>query len=389
MQPSPSPAAPRESLPLVTVITATFNLLEAGRADFFRQCAESIRAQSYPAIEHLVLDGASTDGTAELLRDYEARGWLTVHSEPDKGIYDAFNKGLRLARGKYIAFLNSDDFWHDPRGVEASVRALEEAQADFSYAPCRIIHQNGSTDIENEEPTIGRFFCQVPFCHQTMFCRTELLREYGGFDDASFRMTADYNVVTRLILDGRREVRVPLNFTSFRRCGFSDDAANASLLEEECTAIYRRYYAPIIGEKAAEELASVPGDYPEELITHLAERVRPSVMLSLLRADYGTRRTPLPPTGQSSTTWTGPLRLPLLRRRITRHGGNSYRTRYSLFACLPLADIHSTRGKNGQGETRATLFGLLPLWTHLRSAYGRGDKHYLFGFIPAWGTKHR
>ena len=130
--------------PLVTVITVCYNLLKNGRAGHFRQCLKSVSTQDYPAIEHLVIDGASQDGTVEQLEQYARQGWIRYISEPDTGIYDAMNKGIRLARGKYIAFLNSDDFWHRQDAVSASVAALEQKEAAFSYAPRTLVHTDGS-----------------------------------------------------------------------------------------------------------------------------------------------------------------------------------------------------------------------------------------------------
>ncbi len=128
----PAETRPMDHQVLVTIVTATYNLFKAGRSEYFRQCAESVHAQTYGHIEHIVVDGASTDGTLGLLKEYEDKGWLRVFSEPDKGIYDAFNKALARARGKYIAFLNSDDWWHDATGVEQSVHMLELTGAAFS-----------------------------------------------------------------------------------------------------------------------------------------------------------------------------------------------------------------------------------------------------------------
>ena len=124
-----------ESKPLVTIVTITFNLSKAGREKYFRQCLESVHNQTYENIEHIVVDGASVDGTAELIKEYADKGWIKYISEPDKGIYEAMNKGVKMADGKYITFLNSDDYYNEKTGVEISVKALEESGADFSYAP--------------------------------------------------------------------------------------------------------------------------------------------------------------------------------------------------------------------------------------------------------------
>lgn len=70
--------------PLVTVVTITYNLINAGREKFIRQCIDCVRVQTYKNVEHIIIDGASTDGTLEIFKDYP---WLKVFSEPDKGIY--------------------------------------------------------------------------------------------------------------------------------------------------------------------------------------------------------------------------------------------------------------------------------------------------------------
>lgn len=116
---------------LVTVVTAVRNLVRAGRSAAVIECLESVHQQDYPQIEHLVIDGASDDGTLELLRPYETKGWIKIYSEADNGLYDAFNKGLARASGKYINFMNSDDHFIEDRAVSLSVKRLEKAERIF------------------------------------------------------------------------------------------------------------------------------------------------------------------------------------------------------------------------------------------------------------------
>ena len=97
--------------PKVTVITITFNLIKAGRKQTFIKCMESVHNQNYKNIEHLIIDGASTDGTLDLLKEYQKKGYIKYKSKKDKGIWDAMNKGIDVASGDYITFLNSDDFY--------------------------------------------------------------------------------------------------------------------------------------------------------------------------------------------------------------------------------------------------------------------------------------
>ncbi len=224
---------------LVSVVTITYNIINAGRKEFLRQCIESVHNQTYGNIEHIVIDGASTDGTVELIREYADKGWLTYYSEPDKGIYDAMNKGIEKATGKYIAFLNSDDFWHDPRGVEESVKYLEKENADFSYAACYYLDENGNC-IGCLKPQIGSFYVRMPFSHQTMFTKREKMLELGKFDD-SLKSAADYDFVYRLILSGAKGVQAPLNFTSFRFIGISSIQADASA--KECEKILEKFFS--------------------------------------------------------------------------------------------------------------------------------------------------
>lgn len=261
--------------PLVTVVTVCFNLVSNGRAGYFEQCLRSVHGQDYPNVEHLVIDGGSRDGTVELLEKYAALGWIRYVSEADSGIYDAMNKGIRLAMGKYVAFLNSDDYWHHRRAVSASVDALERGLAAFCYAPRTIVREDGSFMCA-EQPSLGGFLQLMPFCHQTMFTRREVLLAYGGFDDAHYRSAADYDLVFRLLLGGENGVFVPLNFTSFRLGGYS--VACEEISQRECNQIRRR----LLGERVACRLRR--GVLAAAAFLHLLDMVHPRVAQELLRA---------------------------------------------------------------------------------------------------------
>lgn len=230
--------------PIVTVVTITYNLIKNNREKYIRQAVDSVHNQSYKNIEHIIIDGASNDGTLEIFKDYP---WLKVYSEPDKGIYDAMNKGVKKALGKYIVFLNSDDFWHDPEGIEESVKYLEQNNADFSYAPYCYLDENDKFS-GYLYPSIEAFFLRMPFCHQTMLTKTELV----DFD-TRYKSSADYDFVLRLILSGAKGVYVPLNFTSYRWIGFSSGHNNdfgneaCKLGEEECRDSLCRHYLKLYG----------------------------------------------------------------------------------------------------------------------------------------------
>lgn len=385
-----SPSADVE--PLVTVVTVTFNLVKNDRAALFRRCAESVHEQTYGAIEHIVIDGASSDGTRELIAEYEAKGWLTCRSEPDKGIYDAMNKGIAAAKGKYIAFLNSDDYWHDSRGVEWSVRCLERAQGDFSYAPYNAVRADAGK-CDACMPELGGFCSSMPFCHQTMFTRTELLRAAGGFDAEHYRIAADYDMILHLLVRGAKPVFVPLNFTTFRRDGIS--AVMGGETEKEASAARERQLQPLVPEPVTEALN---GCYlPHSLYLVLSSLLHPAAVqaladahapedaagLHLLRRSawlLGTSRIAQPDkVMQSGKKCTGLLGLPLLSSRILHPG----KLCYLLFGFLP---IWSVQRQFAKGKTVGYLFGLLPLVCMQRRVSGT-VKCSVLG-LPVWGSRY-
>lgn len=363
----------KQNLPRVTVVTAVFNLVSAGRVELFRQCMDSVSSQSYPNIEHLIIDGASTDGTLDLLREYDGRNGVRVLSEPDTGIYDAMNKGLRAATGKYIAFLNSDDYWHDPHGVACSVEWLERVQADFSYAPCRYIHADG-TDVGVSMPELGCAFSLMPFCHQTMFARVDSLREAGGFAAEQFNVAADYDMIMHLLVSGCKPVFVPLDFTSFRQGGVSFSRAGDT--ERESRLARRRQLLPLIQESLLEPLEK--GFMPQELFLVLSSLLHPAAMASVIDAHGDVQHFGLRPLLRQQTLTmcsngkgnvlplragrrhSGPLGIPMLRSTVSPSGMRLY-----------------------------LLFGIIPVLGHSMSPPHYGSRWSLLGCIPICETRFR
>lgn len=235
----------QEKKPLVTIVTITFNLIKSGREKTFRQCLESVHSQTYKNIEHIVVDGASKDGTVDLIKEYADKGWVKYISEPDSGIYDAMNKGIEMANGKYIAFLNSDDFYNDKNGISISMEALEKSNADFSYAPARIVNENDSElDYRHPQttPDIKNVFYCMPFCHQTMLVKKDVVTKNGMFD-TDFKSAGDYDFVLRLCLNKSKFVFVEYEFVTYRLGGLS--ASNMKQSIKEMTLSYLNNYKKI------------------------------------------------------------------------------------------------------------------------------------------------
>ena len=121
-------------IPLVSIITAVRNGMP-----FLADNLESVASQTYPAIEHWLIDGGSTDGTLHVIRTWQTSltGWV---SEPDCGIADAFNKGLARARGEYIMFLNADDALAAPSAISALITAARASNwPDVLYGDCDLV----------------------------------------------------------------------------------------------------------------------------------------------------------------------------------------------------------------------------------------------------------
>lgn len=209
--------------PLVTVVTVTYNLIENDRKESFIKALASVQNQTYKNIEHIIIDGASQDGTSELIKEYSDKGWIKYISEPDAGLYDAMNKSALMAQGKYIIFLNSDDYFSGIEGIEKSVEALESNQADFSYTDCKIIQEDGITIADwhwQTKPRLFLVYTHMPFCHQTLMVKTELFKKLGMFN-LKYKSAADYDFVLRLVLNKAKSVYVPYELVTFQLGGFS------------------------------------------------------------------------------------------------------------------------------------------------------------------------
>lgn len=182
-------------VPLFSVITVCWN---AG--DLLRPTMESVRRQSCRNYEYLIIDGASTDTTADVVRSY---GDLvtTYVSEPDKGIYDAMNKGVRLARGEWIHFLNANDFFADELVLAHVAKKLAlSADAELVYGD--VYHRTDfSSELYRFDWLNRRNLRLEHLCHQAVFARKRLFEEIGCFD-LQYRINADYDWLLKVFQRG-------------------------------------------------------------------------------------------------------------------------------------------------------------------------------------------
>ncbi len=178
--------------PLVSIVTPSLN-----QARYVRQAIESVRTQDYPRIEHIVVDGGSTDGTIEILGEYDDLQWT---SAPDRGQSHALNKGFELARGEVYGWLNADDAYL-PGAIAAGVRALEQTGVGLVYADVERVNDDGLNPRRiRSRPdwdlwTEANLGCGI-YSPSVFFTRTAY--DAVGPLDESLHLTMDYDLWLRI-----------------------------------------------------------------------------------------------------------------------------------------------------------------------------------------------
>lgn len=217
---------PAASRPLVSVITVTLNAVRT-----IDRTIDSVRAQTHRAVEYIVIDGGSTDGTVDILvkRARDIDYWL---SEPDRGISDAFNKGIVLAIGEYVAILNSDD-WMEPDHLEIAIDVLENTRADFVFGNLMLHATDGkASHLLLGEPNYERQLRHTmpTINHPSLVCRRAMYRTYGLFDVA-LSTAMDYEWLLRSHQAGAKGVYVPRLLVHMAMEGRSNADVTAGLAE--------------------------------------------------------------------------------------------------------------------------------------------------------------
>lgn len=225
--------------PEVTIITPTYNIVEQGQSDDFTLLINLLDRQSYEYIEHLVIDNASSDGTQVILKEYKNAGFLNFFSEPDRGKFDAMNKGLLRAKGKYVGFLSCDDFYHDITAIADIVSVMEAEDADFCFFPAYCCQSDGS--VFQFVPAMLNVFQVAPCARQAVIYKKSVLNELRGFDE-KFKLLADYDLIIRLVLQGYKGVLFDNTVVTYK---MGVEAVKHSVqAEAECNHIFYKNYKP-------------------------------------------------------------------------------------------------------------------------------------------------
>lgn len=183
--------------PLVSIITPSFN-----QARFLEQTMRSVLEQDYPNIEYMVADGASTDGSVDLIRKYAKKlAWWT--SEKDAGQADAINKGLSRAKGEIVAWLNSDDYYM-PGAVGSAVKALmDHPQAGFVFGNVRVVAEDESiiNQLTYDHWGLADLMAFRIIGQPAVFMRREFLERAGSLD-LSYHLLLDHQLWIRMAMEG-------------------------------------------------------------------------------------------------------------------------------------------------------------------------------------------
>ncbi len=221
----------------VSIITASYN-----NVDTIEATIESILSQTYPHIEYIVVDGGSMDGTIDIIKKYNTAidKWV---SGPDKGIYDALNKGLEMATGDIVGFLHADDILYDYFVINNIVRVFQADRCHAVYGDLIYVARNDTRNIVRFwksckfQPKLLKKGWMPP--HPTLFVHKEVYEKYGKFN-TSLRIAADYDLVLRFFSQPGFESRyLPHVFVRMRIGGASNKSLGNILLksQEDYTAM--------------------------------------------------------------------------------------------------------------------------------------------------------
>lgn len=255
---------------LVSVITIVYN----GKK-YLEQTIQSVLSQSYKNIEYIIVDGGSTDGTLDIIRKYDSQ-LAYWKSEPDKGISDAFNKGISLATGELIGILNADD-WYEPEAIANIIR---------QYEPNSVLHGNkqywnqDGSKAHQAIPNLGILPLEMSLNHPTVFVSKCLYDVYGVFD-LNYKLAMDYHLLLRLYSAGAKFIHIDHIITNMRLGGVS---ANI----EGCYREVLRAKNEVLGNRISHRIY-----YYWTLLRYRFSQALTDTPLAFINSFYRTRISPI------------------------------------------------------------------------------------------------
>ena len=219
--------------PLLTVITVVYN-----NVAHIERTIKSVINQTYPNIEYLIIDGNSNDGTLEIIEKHKEKVSKII-SEPDNGIYDAMNKGLKLAKGDYILFMNSGDEIYDHETVTNIFK--DQAFADIYYGETEMIDENLKSQGQRrhkspEQLSLNSFKYGMSVSHQAIYIKKSLTKLYNPH----YQLSADIDWILDAVGKAKTIVNTKIYVAKYLMGGMSKQKHKQSLLERY--QIFKKYY---------------------------------------------------------------------------------------------------------------------------------------------------
>lgn len=222
----------------ISIITVCLNSEET-----IEKTINSVLCQEYKEIEYIIVDGGSTDKTLKIIEEY-GDSISKVISEPDRGLYDAMNKGIRLATGDVIGIINSDD-WYEENTFQIIKKAFEDKETGLVYGRMNVF--SGGIRERVLIPTdIQKLYYEMEVPHPTVFVRREIYEMYGVFDE-QYSVAADYDLILKLYVNGVKFKYIESALANFRTGGIS--CKRNLICAKETLEISQKYFQKIPQEK--------------------------------------------------------------------------------------------------------------------------------------------
>ncbi len=179
----------------ISIITPCYN-----SARTIRDTLDSVMVQNYSNLEHIIVDGMSTDGTLDIIREYQEKApyEVKVISEKDNGIYDAMNKGISNATGELVGIINSDD-WYESDAIEKTLRVYQHNKYEITYGMVRIYQNDKIREIQFFS---HEFILQHMICHPSCFVTKAVYDDFGKYD-LKYRSSSDYDWMLKRYSEGK------------------------------------------------------------------------------------------------------------------------------------------------------------------------------------------
>ncbi|MCD8045488.1 MAG: glycosyltransferase [Clostridiales bacterium] len=215
----------------ISLITVTYNS-EKTLADTI----ESVLNQTYTNIEYIIIDGNSTDKTVDLIKRYEPlfHGRMRWISEKDNGLYDAMNKGIKLASGDLVGIINSDDFYHRSDVIGKVVETIQDNDVDVVFGDVRFVDPDDLSKTKryysSRKFTVNKFRFGFMPAHPTFFTYKRFFEKFGYYK-LNYKIAADFELLVRFLYTHQLTYKyIPLDFMKMRLGGVSTASINSNLI---------------------------------------------------------------------------------------------------------------------------------------------------------------